>query len=808
MQNKEQDLSSEFEGNGAETFGQGYSKKDVKPSSCDGRIAHLADKRVQSIEEHSFSVGDLAGNFMEKAGLGSVGYMAGSLHDLGKLSSLFQRYIASANGLISRGDIDYLNPSSYKGQIDHSTAGAKFCMDLPGNGQYEKLSKEMVALSIMAHHSGLPDVNRPGKDSSFENRLGLGEERTHYEEIKKKILPEKTLNIADFFKFRCVPEVEIYANKVNKSEKGAPFYFRLGLMTRFLMSCLVDADRLDTSSFTKGEPMKPPERPDWEKISETVDQYVSALGNDGAVGGIRRKVSEYCAAKGRGPKGTYTLSVPTGGGKTLSSLRFALQHAAHHSMDRIIYVAPFISIIDQNARAIRNAIGQINEEIVTEYHSSISRDEHHDDDSRVADDNWDSPIVLTTMVQYLNTFFAPGTTSARRMHNLANSVIIFDEVQSIPTRCIHAFNMSVNFLKEDCGTTSVLCTATQPGLDQMDRSIQLSESPEIVPPEVFVDMPARTKIVDRRSQNEWKFFEIAELALERYNKGESVLIILNTKKTAESVSREIEKSIGDVQYLSTNLCPNHRIRVIEMISRSLSEKVPIICVSTQIIEAGIDLDFDVVIRSLAGLDSIVQAAGRCNRNGRSSVPGEVLVINPIGENVGSLIEIRVGKQVAGRIMDDMSPNSPEAIPEYRRRYYAQLKKVKSNIFDYPIDEFESSMVKMLSDNNFEYRSKKFLLNQSFRSVNTSFKAIDDSSIGLIILQAGGKKDVKSIMLAAENTGVHPYKEVRSAQKFMVNVRNRELEKMKAAGTVKQIPGTEVWVYSGNYDSKYGLIMED
>ncbi len=208
MQNKEHDLSSECEGNSAETFGQGYCKKDVKPSSCDGRIAHLADKRVQSIEEHSFSVADLAGNFMEKTGLGSVGYMAGSLHDLGKLSSLFQRYIASANGLISRGDTDYLNPSSYKGQIDHSTAGAKFCMDLPGNGQYEKLSKEMVALSIMAHHSGLPDVNRPGEDSSFENRLGLGEARTHYEEIKKKILPEKTLNIADFFKFRCVPEVE------------------------------------------------------------------------------------------------------------------------------------------------------------------------------------------------------------------------------------------------------------------------------------------------------------------------------------------------------------------------------------------------------------------------------------------------------------------------------------------------------------------------------------------------------------------------------------------------------------------------
>ncbi|MGE4577832.1 MAG: helicase-related protein, partial [Candidatus Methanomethylophilaceae archaeon] len=291
-------------------------------------------------------------------------------------------------------------------------------------------------------------------------------------------------------------------------------------------------------------------------------------------------------------------------------------------------------------------------------------------------------------------------------------------------------------------------------------------------------------------------------------KGESVLIILNTKKTAESVSREIEKSARDVQYLSTNLCPSHRVRVIEMISRSLSERMPVICVSTQIIEAGIDLDFDVVIRSLAGLDSIVQAAGRCNRNGRRPVPGEVLVINPIGENVGSLIEIRVGKQVAGRIMDDISPNSPEAIPEYRRRYYAQLKKIKSNIFDYPLDEFESSMVKMLSDNIPQYRSKNYPLNQSFRSVNTAFRAIDDSSIGLVVLEAGGKNDAELIRSAAERTGTHPYREVRSAQKFMVNVRKRDLEKMKAAGTAKQIPGTEVWVYSGHYDGKYGLIMED
>lgn len=779
-----------------------------KMSSSDNSIAHVCGDRIQSVKEHSNSVADIAREYMEKVGLGGIGYLAGSLHDMGKLSSMFQRYIASATGYISKTDQNYLDPVQYRGQIDHSTAGAIYCMDLPGVGQFEKLSKEMIALSVMSHHSGLPDINRPSKESSFISRISHNEERTHYSETKEKLDLEYSTHINNVFDFQCVPEVEEYAMKVHQSGKNELFYFRLGLMTRFLTSCLVDADRIDTASFMKNEIRRSKVIPDWKGISGSVDRYVSTLSNDGAVGKIRRQVSDHCVSKGRGLRGTYTLSVPTGGGKTLSSLRFALQHAAHNSMDRIIYVAPFISIIDQNARVIKKAVGLDYESIVMEYHSSVLLDEQNNDDSRSADDNWDSPIVLTTMVQYLNTFFASGTSSARRMHNLANSVIIFDEVQSIPTRCIHAFNMSVNFLKEDCGTTSVLCTATQPGLEKMDKPVVISEASEIVPREIFIDMPARTVIVDKRTTSEWSVFDIAELAIDRFRKGESVLIILNTKKSAESTSREIEKSISEVQYLSTNICPDHRVRVIETISSSLSENKPIICVSTQIIEAGIDLDFDVVIRSLAGMDSIVQAAGRCNRNGLKASPGEVLVINPIGENVGPLIEIRTGKQVAGRIMDDMSPNSPEAIIEYRRRYYQQMKKVKSNIFDYPLDEFESSMVKMLSDNIPQYRSGDHLLKQSFRSANTSFKAIDDSSIGLVVIEAGGAEAAEAIRLAAEKVGIHPYKEVRRAQKFMVNVRRRELERMKVAETAKQIPGTEVWIYSGHYSSKYGLIMED
>jgi CRISPR-associated endonuclease/helicase Cas3 len=517
----------------------------------DDCTAHIAADRTQTVKEHSQSVAELTSRFMEKVMMGNIGYLTGALHDIGKLSTQFQRYIASANGQILRGDASYLDPLAYKGQIDHSTAGALICMDVPGSDPFERLSKEMVAISVMSHHAGLPDMRKPRKESSFEKRLSLNDSQTHYTEIKGKLSDDFFPQIADFLKIGCSPEVEAYVKKVNKPEHKGLSHFRLGLMTRFFVSCLVDADRLDTAAFMTGADPKPSVRPEWVKILGNVNQYVAALGGNGSVDNIRKEVSEHCVRRGRGPKGTYKLSVPTGGGKTLSSLRFALEHAAHNSMDRIIYVAPFISIIDQNARAIRNAVGPQYEDMIVEYHSSVSQDEDLSDDSRNPDDNWDSPIILTTMVQYLNTFFAPGTSSARRLHNLANSVIIFDEVQSIPTQCTHMFNMSVNFLKEDCGTTSVLCTATQPELDMMKWPVILSGEAEIVPREIFQSMPVRTKIVDRRSKYEWEHSEIAELAFDEFENGNSVLIILNTKRCAESVSREIEKSVINLPPICT-----------------------------------------------------------------------------------------------------------------------------------------------------------------------------------------------------------------------------------------------------------------
>lgn len=773
-------------------------------------IAHVDNNNIQTIDEHSLSVASISGIFSKKVKLEHIGYMAGLLHDLGKYSSIFQRYISSAGGLISKTEPNYLDPVTNKGKIDHSTAGAKLCMCVSGEEIFDLLSKEFIAIAVMSHHSGLPDIWKPNHRSSFDGRLELNHKtKDVYNEIINS-LPDLPTYVSDYIDTNCVSEIKSYLHNLKKTEERTEnVRFRLGLMARFIMSSLVDADRLDTVAFMTKTPIAVQQRPDWKSVSKQVEQYVTKFDKKGSINKIREKVLEQCVKKGRGSKGTYTLSVPTGGGKTLSSFRFALEHAHFNSMDRIIYVAPFISIIDQNAKVIRDALGPKYNNLVLEYHSSVIHNEKSNDDVRTADDNWDMPIILTTMVQYLNTFFASGTSSARRMHNLANSVIIFDEVQSIPTRCIHSFNLSVNFLKEDCGVTSVLCTATQPDLDEMHKPIKLSDMSEIVPSEIYQDMPVRTKIIDKRTKFGWTYSDIANMAIEYFEKGKSVLIILNTKKCAENVSIEIDKTTTESYYLSTNLCPEHRIRTIEQISNSLASKISIICVSTQLVEAGVDLDFDVVIRSLAGFDSIIQASGRCNRNGHNSNPGDVIIVNPRGENIGSLMEIRTGNQIAGRILDEKSQSLSEYLTEYRKRYYKKLMEIKSNIFDYPLDVYESSMVKMLSDNIQAYRSEsetpRRILNQSFRSVNSSFRAIEDNSIPLLVLNAGGKKIVDIIKSIAKKTGTVPYTKLRTAQKYTVNVNKNIFDKMLKSNSVEKIYNTEIWTYGGEYDMKYGFV---
>jgi CRISPR-associated endonuclease/helicase Cas3 len=533
-------------------------------------------------------------------------------------------------------------------------------------------------------------------------------------------------------------------------------------------------------------------------------------------------------------KGLFQLTVPTGGGKTKASLRFALHHAKKHKMERIIYVVPYTSIIDQNARVAREIFETGNKtgrQIVLEHHSNLTQ-EKDTWQSKILSQNWDAPIVFTTAVQFLETLFGSGTRGARRMHQLANAVIIFDEIQTIPVKTIHLFNNAINFFVEQCGSTVVLCTATQPLLDKVDAgkgAARLSVDPQMAPDtETIFEELHRATIEDKRKVGGWTDDEIAKAALDEMKASGSALVIVNTKSQAKAIygiCREREKE-ADIFHLSTSMCPAHRRVVFDKIRKCLDPDTPkpVVCISTQLIEAGVDVDFGSVIRCLAGLDSIAQAAGRCNRNGLRQF-GRVLVVNPQNENLDRLPDIRIAKDKAERVLGEYK-DDPEAFahnlqsPAAMDRYYEYYFYSRKSEMDYPVKnkggQKKYDLLTLLSRNAsaveaFKRKNGKapaFSLRQSFKSAAEEFKAIDTATEGVIApYGADGKRIVNEMLSSADPKERH--KLLMKAQSFSVNMYPREVEKLdKVRGYYEIWPGSGVYcLYPQYYSDEFGFSVE-
>jgi len=383
-------------------------------------VAHTDGSSIQTVYDHLSGTSEFSSEFGEDIGMPKTCELLGLLHDLGKYSdSFFDRIVHKSPEL-----------------VDHSTGGAQFVQEYFTCGEMrEQVIKQILSLTVMSHHSGLIDIiDLSGKDN-YGARLS-DRKRSNYDEIVKRIKPE----LRDRFDALNSGDVLTEFKKiVSKFPEKKPFYY--GLLSRFLLSCLVDADRLDTEKFCskdnfntrQGQEVK------WGDIVRKLDVHLSTKGASSALDVVRKSISEQCVgASGKSP-GIYSLNLPTGSGKTLAGLRFALNHAEIHDMKRIIYVAPYTSIIDQNANVVRSVLGEF-EGIILEHHSNITSGDDKDDDEasglRITADNWDSQIIFTTMVQFLNTIFSSGTSSVRRMHNLSRSVIILDEIQSLPIKCV------------------------------------------------------------------------------------------------------------------------------------------------------------------------------------------------------------------------------------------------------------------------------------------------------------------------------------------------------------------------------------
>jgi CRISPR-associated endonuclease/helicase Cas3 len=602
-------------------------------------IARLrsSDQAAQPVFAHLQEVSETCARLAQKIGAEDAGRLIGLLHDFGKYSAAFQDYL--------RGN------DAKRGDVDHSTAGAQWIWrHCEERGEAGRLMGQILAVCLASHHGGLLDCLKLDGKNGFNDRINKDDVKTHLHEClnlaDKKILEQLFVNEKEIKKFLSKFWPKVFSFIGNEKESNLLKQFRLGLFTRFLFSCLIDADRISSADFEypNNAQLRSSGPVHWQIAIERLEAKQFQSRNE-KVDAIRRIISDQCRKRADDEQGMYTLSVPTGGGKTFSSMRFALHHAKKHQLDRIIYIIPFTSIIEQNAEEIRKAVEREGDEWpwVLEHHSNLIRDEmtkedKQDEQSRyqeLATENWDVPIIFTTMVQFLETLFGGGTSSARRIHNLANAVLIFDEIQSLPVNCVHLFCNAVQFLTDHARTTAVLCTATQPLLNNLrcpeKGQLTFSANHELVENTTAVfDQLKRVQIKNSVRKQGWSGEEIAELALKQLKEKGNCLVIVNTKSWARKLYALCTEKTDEknVFHLSTNLCPAHRKEILTWVRCRLDAKLPTLCISTQLIEAGVDVDFNAVIRFLAGLDSIAQAAGRCNRNGNLTQQGEVFVVNP------------------------------------------------------------------------------------------------------------------------------------------------------------------------------------
>ncbi|MEG1501444.1 MAG: CRISPR-associated helicase Cas3', partial [Clostridiales bacterium] len=461
----------------------------------------------------------------------------------------------------------------------------------------------------------------------------------------------------------------------------------------------------------------------------------------------RQAISLKCQMAARSPQRLYRLTVPTGAGKTLSSLRYALSHAQEYGKEHIIYIAPYNSILEQNAQAIRQALGET--AIILEHHCNViyQNDEAQEEYDLLAE-NWQAMIVVTTAVQFLNTLFSAQSGSVRRMHNLCNSIIIFDEIQALPIRIMKIFNLAVNFLTAFCNTTIVLCSATQPLLDKFPENRILPAQEMADDFSLYAAAFQRTTIIDqtRLKNGGLNIAELAEFVLAKQKNAQQVLVVVNTRSCAVNLYEELKQKTAEqfmeadlrengckLFHLSNNMCMSNRQEVLEEVKSSLAQEKPLICVSTALIEAGVDISFKSVIRSLIGLDSIIQAAGRCNRNGRDENGNVYIVhISREAENVSRMADISQAQGIMQTVLNrfaampeifDHSLSSKQAIDFYYELYLSRRRAE----MDYPVAlaHGQSSLLELLSGNKQQWHSFHGqgggpLLKQAFKTAGSLF----------------------------------------------------------------------------------------
>ena len=733
-------------------------------------IAHTReDGSIQSLSEHIEGVAQHCAQFLEQAGLpelAPLGRLLAQLHDAGKAQPAFQRYI--------------LGKSDQK--APHSAAGALLATSLlPSHPKGCPLKRtriaQLLAYAISGHHRGLynyGELETKLKDIDTKDRCKKAEGD----------LSELMSEVQNWVKEHGA-KTEAYlrklASRVEEEEQAQA-------LIRLLFSCLVDADFLDTEAFMDEERKERRHEAtsgyaSLEVLRDRLTKHMEGFSKAGAINEARRAFLNQCREHGRTcPKGYYSLFLPTGGGKTLSSMAWALETALKHEAQRIIYVIPYTSIITQTAGIFREIFG---EENVLEHHSDISfsgdeasQEAERYERTRLLAENWDAPIIVTTNVQFFESLFSHKVSRNRKVHSIANSVVVFDEVQMFPTEFLSPMLRLLEDLKHIYGTQLLFCSATLPPFDKDHSSPfkkvndyhQLSDAIQPIVPE---DLEL-FKVFDRVIYHLEEKTYTTEVLAQALGQHASALCVVNSRRDAAQLYRallETGKEAQEVIHLSRNMCSAHLKERIAEIRQRLKEDIPTIVISTQLIEAGVDIDLPIVYRAMSGLDSIVQAGGRCNREGKRPAPGEVHVFS-LSDGSKAIGAIAQGQHATRFLLDnDKEPTRSsmplELIEAYYNCYYASIesfdtKDIGENLYD-------------------EDEAKRWRFD--FEQASDAFRLIDNVDHDLFVPYARGKELIEEL----QRQTLHlDRRTMRELQQYHVSISKGRYKELMAARLLSEV----------------------
>lgn len=709
-----------------------HSRPDVAESEWQPLIAHLT------------ATGELAAELGRAAGISELARIAGYLHDLGKYAPEFQARLRGSSV-----------------RVDHATAGAREVVRMYPDPPY-RIWAELLSYCIAGHHSGLPD---------YGSKLDVESDGTLLARRDKKPLK-------DFSAYRTEVEVPDWQPpRPNIRPAGFRFgkkvthhnWFAVSFLTRMLFSTLVDADWLETERYMSDVAKPRGQYACIDALTGQFNQFLERFANPTTA--INRQRTDILAACRRGAgaaPGFFTLTVPTGGGKTLASMAFALNHAHTHGLGRVIYIIPFTSIIEQNAAVFREALGDLGAENILEHHSNYAWETTHqpaDDETnqvkaklKLAAENWDIPIVVTTNVQFFESLFASRKSQARKIHNIAGSVLVFDEAQMLPRHYLKPCLLAVQELVRNYGCSAVFCTATQPSLPRFFPAD--TTFTELAPdPQGLFDFFRRVQVTN--------LGVVPDAALvRRLNGQQQALCIVNTRRHAKGLFDLLDRE--GAFHLSTLMCPMHRRATLEEIKRRLKTSETCRVISTQVMEAGIDVDFPVGYRALAGLDSIIQAAGRVNREMRSQ-SGSVFVFQPHTEFIKRTPEfIKQTAGVAEAVLREYAadPTSTSAIEAYYDLLYVLQDE---RAFD--AREIVRHFEKGTQEPNFD-----------FETAAKRFKLIDEDTVTVFI----PFDNEATAQIEALKHALYPARVLRRLQLYAVNIYRYEFESLQSEGAIQTI----------------------